>query len=375
MAATQCSRCVLDTDVLPNVSFTDGLCEHCIRYDELLPVRTTMAEEGDRSHLYSLGERIKRAGFGKKYDCLIGVSGGVDSSYVAVLTKELGLRPLAVHLDNGWNSELAVMNIESLLRKLDVPLETTVLDWEEFRSLQVAFLRSGTPDGEVPTDHAINALLWKTAAKHNIRFILSGMNFSTESVSVPDWAYGHVDWRYIRDVNRTHGTKRLRTFPHFWLPYLAYTNGIRRIRIVSPLNLIKYTKSDAKTQLIDEFSWRDYGGKHFESTYTKFFQASFLPRRFNIDKRFVHCADLIHSGQMTKEEAMAELSVAPYPDSTEEHRDKLYVLKKLGLSESDYDEILTAPHRTFRDYKNIAPALEAVKTGVNRLRGAGLYPV
>ena len=198
----RCARCTMDTIADPASSSTSmGSAIHCRRYDQLHSSRVAAGETGRRA-LAEIVEAIKREGRGREYDCIIGVSGGVDSTYVAYLVRELGLRALAVHFDNGWNSELAVKNIEHVLKKLGIDLFTYVVDWHEFRDLQVAFLKASTPDGEIPTDHAINALLWREASRRRIRYIISGMNFATESISIPDWAYGHSDWRYIRDVHR-----------------------------------------------------------------------------------------------------------------------------------------------------------------------------
>jgi len=206
------------------------------------------------------------------YDCIIGVSGGVDSSYVAYVVRQLGLRPLAVHLDNGWDSELAVSNIKNFLNKLDIDLYTHVLDWEEFKQLQIAFLEASTPDSEVPTDHAIMAVLYKEAAKRNIQYIILGVNTVTEAIHAPRWSYGHNDWRYIKSVNRLFGKIKLKRFPHFSLFNLIYYSIIKRIKIVRILDFVNYKKQEAMRILQDELYWKPYGGKHYESIYTRFFQ-------------------------------------------------------------------------------------------------------
>ncbi len=213
------------------------------------------------------------------------------------------------------NPELAVRNIERVLRKLDIDLFTKVLDWEEFRDLQISFLKASTPDGEVPTDHASVATLWGEATRRGIGYVISGMNFSTESIGVPDWTYGHSDWRYIKDVHRQFGTVKLKTFPHFTLPYLAlYVNGIRRVRTVSILNYIDYRKDQAMDLLQRELGWQYYGGKHHESTYTRFYQGYVLPRKFGVDKRYGHLSDLVKAGQLTRAEALEEIKHPPYPE-------------------------------------------------------------
>lgn len=368
-----CIRCIMDIRADPSIRFDErGLCHHCQRYDQLVSTRVITGEAGRRA-LQQLVDRIKITGRGREYDCIIGVSGGVDSTYVAYLVKKAGLRPLAVHFDNGWNSELAVKNIERILKKLEIDLYTYVVDWEEFRDLQVAFLKASTPDGEIPTDHAIFALLWREAARRGIRYIVSGMNFTTESVSVPDWSYGHSDWRYVKDVHRRFGKCGLRSYPHFSLSYLIYVNFLRGVRTVSILNYVDYHKEQAMALLRDELGWVYYGGKHHESIYTRFYQGHLLPTKFGIDKRYGHLSDLINAGQLTREQALEEIARPPYPVD-EQQRDLEYVVKKLGLTPQGFDEIMKLPPKSFRDYRNSFDRVQMLKRWVNRLRGAGMYP-
>jgi N-acetyl sugar amidotransferase len=363
----------MDTAVDPSIRFdADGVCNHCRRNEDLRAARISSGPEANAT-LTRLVEQIKAAGRGREYDCIIGVSGGVDSTYVAYLVKQLGLRALAVHFDNGWNSELAVKNIEHVLNKLGIDLFTYVVDWPEFRDLQVAFLKASTPDGEIPTDHAIFALLWRQASRRGIRYIISGMNFATESISIPDWAYGHSDWRYIKDVHRRFGTQKLRTYPHFSLPYLFFVNIIRRVRTVSILNYVDYRKEEAMTLLQEQLGWRYYGGKHHESIYTRFYQGYVLPRKFGIDKRYAHLSDLINAGQMTREAAQQELAGPPYPEEVQ-RQDLAYVTKKLGLSAAQFDEIMRAGRKSFRDYRNSFQIVRIIKDLANWLRKSGLYP-
>jgi len=368
----RCVRCIMSNAVDKNIVFdSSGVCNHCARYDELIDTRVIKESEREAS-ISQLVEKIKRSGKGKDYDCIIGVSGGVDSTYVAYLTKQLGLKPLAVHLDNGWNSELAVKNIEKTLSKLGIELYTYVINWNEFKDLQLSFLKASTPDGEVPSDHAINALLWKEASKRGIKYILSGMNFTTESISVPDWAYGHSDWKYISDVHKKHGTVKLTTYPHFGYFFLAYVNFFKGVRTVSILNYIDYNKEEAMKLLEEELDWIYYGGKHYESTYTKFFQSYILPNKFGIDKRYGHLSDLINSGQMSRESALAEIDKSPIPESIED--DLEYVLKKFGLTQNEFEQIMNTEARTFRDYRNNFDLLQRIKKLVNFLRKLGVYP-
>lgn len=368
-----CSRCIMSTLADPDIDFdASGVCNHCRRHDNLLAARVMKGEDG-RVALSRIVEDIKRAGRGRQYDCIIGVSGGVDSTYVAYLVKSLGLRPLAVHLDNGWNSEIAVKNIHRVLEKLGIDLFTYVIDWEEFKNLQLSFLKASTPDGEIPSDHAISALLWRQATERGIRFIISGMNFATESIQVPSWAYGHSDWRYIKDVHRKYGSVRLRTYPRFSLPYLFYVTLLRRVRIISILNYVSYEKKEAMKILTDVLDWQDYGGKHHESVYTRFYQGYFLPRKFGIDKRFGHLSDMINAGHITREQALLEMNKPPYSEELQ-LADLAYVTKKLGLREEEFAAIVRLPRRTFREYRNSFGVVFLMKLIVNRLRRLGLYP-
>lgn len=368
-----CTRCIMDTAVDRSIQFdSQGVCNHCRRNDELRAARISSGPDAQAA-LTRLVEQIKAVGRGREYDCIIGVSGGVDSTYVAYLVKQLGLRALAVHFDNGWNSELAVKNIEQVLKKLGIDLYTYVVDWPEFRDLQIAFLKASTPDGEIPTDHAIFALLWREASRRGIRYIISGMNFATESLSIPDWAYGHSDWRYIKDVHRRFGTTRLATYPHFGLAYLFYVNAIRRVRTVSILNYVDYHKEEAMALLQEKLGWRYYGGKHHESIYTRFYQGYVLPRKFGIDKRYGHLSDLINAGQITRDAALQEVRSPPYPEELQQ-QDLAYVTKKLGLTAEQFEEIMLAERRSFRDYRNSFRLVQFMRRTVNRLRQSGLYP-
>lgn len=358
--------------VEPAIRFdADGVCNHCRRYDALVQARVVRGDEGQRI-LDGLVAKMKDAGRGRDYDCIIGVSGGVDSTYVAWLVRQRGLRPLAVHFDNGWNSELAVSNIEKVLKRLDIDLHTYVVDWEEFRDLQLAFLRASTPDGEIPTDHGIFALLWREAVAKGVRYIVSGMNFATEAMSVPGWSYGHSDWRYIEAVHRRFGRTPLRTYPHFSLFDLAWINLVRRVRTISILNYVAYDKEQAMKLLQEQLGWVYYGGKHYESIYTRFWQGYVLPRKFGIDKRYGHLSDLVNSGQITREQALEQIQDDAYPPELQE-QDRRYVIKKFELTEDEFDAIMAAPTRSFREFPNNFDRVEKLKRLVNALRARGLY--
>ena len=236
-----CVQCVMDTTD-PDIQFDEqGICNHCKNYETVIDSRVFTGQEG-KDKLDRMVTAMKKAGKNKSYDCLIGVSGGVDSTYTAYLVKQMGLRPLAVHFDNGWNSELAVSNIEKVLKKLDIDLYTHVVNWNEFKALQISFLKASTPDGEIPTDHAINALLFRQAAKHNIKYIISGLNFSTESIMPKAWSYGHMDWPYIKGIYKQFGKNlKLSTYPYISWSKLFYYTFFKGIRSFSMLNYIDYS--------------------------------------------------------------------------------------------------------------------------------------
>jgi N-acetyl sugar amidotransferase len=331
----------------PEITFDEnGECNHCHTYDRLVREHIVDGDAG-RERLEKLVSDIKRAGQGKQYDCLIGVSGGVDSTYVAYLVKKLGLRPLAIHLDNGWDSELAVKNIEETLKRLGIDLYTEVLDWEEFKDLQAAFLKASTPDSEIPTDHAIVAILGNMAAKLGIKYILIGNNVRTETHLPRAWSQGHFDWKYIRELHKRFGTRPLKTFPHFGF-FTYYLRMLTQKRIAI-LDYVNYTKKEALRVLQEELGWRYYGGKHYESIYTRFYQGYILPEKFGFDKRRCHLSSLICSGEMTREQALAELSIPTYSPSMQEE-DREYVAKKLGFSDEAFAAIMTAPKKSYWDY-------------------------
>jgi len=362
-----CTRCIMDTSD-PDIVFDDaGVCNHCYRYEDQL--RRRVAPPGERAaRLDVLVEQIKAQGRGRDYDCVIGVSGGVDSTYVAWLTKQFGLRPLAIHFDNGWNSELAVANIEKTLDRLGIDLSTFVIDWDEFKDLQLSFLKASTPDGEVPTDHAIVALLYQAAAKHGLKHILLGTNVASEAIMPIKWGYGYSDYRYIKAVQENFGSKKLRTYPHYTLPKLFEYMFVRKIRIVPILDFVDYRKEEAMKRIENDLGWTYYGGKHYESIYTRFYQAYVLPNKFGIDKRRAHNANLVLSGQMSREAALAGLETPTAPEA-QMKEDMEYVCKKLGLSQVEFDALMALPTRTFLDYPNSHTRAELVKKVLRVLRG------
>lgn len=341
-----CKRCVMDTTD-PEISFDDqGYCNHCTNAIERLS-RLPKGKDKQK-HLAEILEQIKADGKNKKYDCVLGVSGGVDSSYVALITKEFGLRPLAVHLDNGWDSEVATQNIKLLLEKLEIDLYTYTPDWDEFRDLQLSFLKASTPDSEIPSDHAIFSLMWKVAADNRIKHIIAGYNLRTESILPRAWSQGHFDWKYIKLIQKRFGTYRLKSFPHFSPLRMAYYKYIMKIRMFNILNYIDYDKEAAINEL-QRFGWSYYGGKHYESFYTKIFQSYILPIKFGFDKRKAHLSSLIVAGHITREQALQELSKPVYP-LDEIERDIDYLVEKLQITREEFERIMKLPPKCFSDY-------------------------
>jgi N-acetyl sugar amidotransferase len=372
----RCNRCLMDTSDREIQFFDDGSCNHC---NGFLAARERYLDEDyvaqERERIVS---QVKKAGVNSQYDCLVGVSGGVDSTYVCYIAKRLGLRPLAVHVDNGWNSELAVKNIESALNVLGVDLVTEVLDWEEFRLLQLSMLRASTPDIELPTDHAIRAVLMRTASKMNIRYILNGRNYSTEGILPWSWAYSAIDYRYISGMYRRFMGGRLKNYPHLALPHFFYYVAVRKIRNFNILNYVEYNKDLAMDILKNELGWRDYGGKHHESIYTRFLQGYILPRKFGIDKRIAHMSVLVLTGQIGREEALQELE-RPICDHDLLEKDLSFFLKKLGLSEEEFRAIMSESPKSYQDYPNHSTMLVPGKNDrmiafLRVLRRIGILP-
>jgi N-acetyl sugar amidotransferase len=327
----------------------EGVCNHCRGCQDLVS-RFVWTEERTRKELPQLVEQIKKAGRGKEYDCVIGVSGGVDSTFVAYKVAKLGLRALAVHLDNGWDSALAVTNIQRTMDKLGLDLFTEVLDWDEFKDLQLAFLRASTPDSEVPTDHAILAVLLGEARKRGIGYIFFGGNVATESILPPSWSQGGRDWMYIDAVHKQYGTTPLRSFPHLSsLESVLLQTGWLGPQWIRLLDRTQYRRSEALKILEVELGWHYYGGKHHESVYTRFFQSYILPTKFNVDKRRAHMSSLINAGEMTREQALDEISEPSCPPDLLQ-QDKEFVMKKLGLSEKEFSAIMALPPKSIQDY-------------------------
>jgi N-acetyl sugar amidotransferase len=351
----QCAITVMDNIGDPDIRFDDkGICNYYYAYQKAVHNNVVSGEAG-KNKLRELVNRIKTEGKGKRYDCLIGLSGGVDSTYVAWLAKQNGLRPLAVHLDNGWDSELAVKNVENIITRCGFDLYSLVIDWEEFRDIQLAYLYASVVDIEVVSDHAIFASMYKLAKEHDTGYIISGTNIVTEFIMPPSWLYEKMDWTNIKDIHSKYGKKKLSTYPYFDFRKYVYYSAVLRLNPISILNYVSYNKKEVKEVIRQELGWRDYGGKHYESQFTKFYQAYILPEKFHIDKRKAHLSTLICSDQMTREEALSELE-KPLYDAAQLKSDMEYVIKKFGLSSEEFDRIMHLPvkeHTAFKSDKRL----------------------
>jgi len=367
-----CNYCVMDNISDPDIVFDDtGRCNYCKQYNEIEKSRFISDKSLRENKLDQLINEIKNAGKEKPFDCIIGVSGGEDSTYVAYLTKQLGLRPLAIHLDNGWNSELAVENISRFIKKLNIELFTYIINWEEFKDLQIAFLKASTPDSEIPTDHAINALFFKMALKFKVKYFITGDNFRTECILPPSWTNGIDDWVYIKNVHKLFGKKKIKTFPHYSYYQKRYFQHI--IKRIPILDYFEFDKKKVTKIMTDELSWQPYPCKHFESVYTRFFQGYILPHKFNIDKRKAHLSNLICSNNITRNEAIEQLNNNPYTNQLQQI-DKVFVIKKLNISESEFEEIMLSPIKKYSDYPNVLGFLKKIDRAAKLLKKNHLFP-
>lgn len=343
----QCTKCLMDTTD-PEITFDgEGICNHCYELKDIIE-KSKSKDEKDKI-LEDTIKKIKLMGKNKKYDCIIGLSGGVDSSYLAYFVKQKGLKPLAVHFDNGWDSELAVYNIENIVKKLNIDLYTYVVNWEEFKDLQLAYFKAGVIDLEIPTDYYIFAVLFQVALKYKLKYIINGNNSVTEALLPKSWIYANkFDMRNILDIHKKFGTKKLTNFPKFgkWQRYLFNYQGYNLFPI---LDYIEYNKYEAKKIISERLDWRDYGGKHYESIFTRFYQGYILPKRFGVDKRKAHLSNLIITGQITKEDALKEISNNPYTVELQ-NKDKNYLIKKFAITENEFENYMNLTHRDHKEF-------------------------
>jgi N-acetyl sugar amidotransferase len=339
----------------PNIRFDDtGQCDYCINFQTNLRPAWE-ADVADPSRIARIAESIRSAGKGRDFDCIIGLSGGLDSSYTAYVAKEImGLRPLLFHVDAGWNTDQAVSNIEKLVNGLGLDLYTEVIDWEEMKDLQVAFLRSQIPDQDIPQDAAFFSALYRFARKHRIKHVLTGGNFSTECCREPEeWGgYPGIDVRLIRDIHRRFGQRPLKTFPLVdIMVYKFLYQHVLGMEVIRPLNMVPYVKRDAEANLEKRFGWQPFQHKHHESRFTRFYEDFWMPRKFGFEKRRAHFASLIMTGQMSRESAIERLR-RPEMDEHFFRQDFEFVANKLDLTTDELQQIFSGPNRTYRDYRN-----------------------
>jgi N-acetyl sugar amidotransferase len=338
----------------PDIWFDEnGVSSHAIHFDEVFADDLKRAQADQRrDELDAMVAQIKKAGEGKPYDCVMGVSGGVDSTYAVLQAVRLGLRPLIVHFDSGWNSELAVGNIHSLVTTLGLDLYTHVIDWREMKDLQLSFFKASLANCDIPTDHAFGYVAYTQAKKYGIKYILSGGNAATESILPESWGYNADDAKHLKAVQRRFGTVKLKTYPvmgmfarHIWYPIF------RRIQTWRPLNYMPYIYDEAKKDIAENVGWRDYGGKHYESVFTRYFQGYYLPHKFGFDKRLAHYSSLVLSEQLTRDGALALMESTNYPESlrTQDHE---FIAKKLGVSVEELERLIELPPVDYTAYPN-----------------------
>ena len=378
----QCNKCILDTHDDPEIQFdNEGICNYCrtyeAKYDHNWPSQEELAQK-----LKNQIQEIKNQGKNKKHDSILGVSGGVDSTYFAMKAKEWGLNPLLIHYDNGWNTELAVQNINAIVENTGFKLFTYVVDWEEFKDLQLSYIRAGVLDWEIPTDHGFNACLYDQSYNLGINAILTGHNYQTESILPKTMRWNKLDTANLHDIQNKFGSKKLKSFPtlNFWkYNFYGIMMDYKRYNL---LELIDYDKGLAKKEIMANMGWKDYGGKHYESFFTKFYQGYVLCEKFGYDKRKAHLSNLICSHQITKEQALEELAKPSYaPEKLEE--DIEYFIKKMNLTRQEFNDIMAAPvvpHTHYKSYetglyrqherfmRKIKPITSIVKKFIGKLR-------
>lgn len=365
-----CERCAVDSEIPDAIFDENRICNHCKNYDEMNNKYSNISTREKK--LKDTVNQIKKEGKGKEYDCIVGISGGQDSTYTLYIAHKLRLRPLAVHFDNGWNSRQAVRNIKRITSKLNIDLYTYVVDWEEFKDIQISFLKASVSDAEIPTDIAIKEVLYRAAVRNKVSFILySGSNYRTEGMIPKAWTY--MDGRYVKSIQQIFGSKKLKTYPNYTIWRIFYYHFIKKIKAVRLLEMIDFDSNEVIETLERELGWEYYGGKHFESVYTKFFQSYLLPTKFNIDKRRIHYSSLIRSGQATREEILNKLKQVPYNVSTIE-RDIGYIRKKLEFSKKEFDNILSLPIKNYRDYPTYDPLKQKFLPIINYLKKIGFWP-
>lgn len=359
-----CARCIMDTSA-DDIRFDEqGICNYCTDFVATKQGILTVDPDERQRRLDAFLDQVRRDGKGKRYDCIIGVSGGVDSSWVLVQAVRMGLRPLAVHMDNGWNSELAQNNIANLVRGLGVDLHTHVIDWPEIRGLMEAFFSADVLDVELLYDNAMLAVNYQQAHRYGLKYLLSGLNTATEGMGMPaDWNWNKWDRRNIKGISRRFGGPGLRTFPSIGTIDLVRHTFLSGIRWIPFLDYTDFRKKDALAALVADYGYKPYAYKHYESVFTRFYQGYILPHKFGVDKRRVHLSTLVMTDQMSREEALEHVAGIAYPSQRELEADRKYFIKKMGWTPEKLDAYIARPGKPHSDY----PSEVAMFDGLRRI--------
>ncbi|MFM7682094.1 MAG: N-acetyl sugar amidotransferase [Bacteroidota bacterium] len=346
-----CKKCIMDTSDSDITFNENGICNHCIEFENSTAKLWHPNEYGLKL-LNEIFHKVKTEGKGKEYDCILGLSGGVDSAYLALKIKEYGLRPLVFHVDAGWNSEIAVSNIESIVKYCNYDLFTYVIDWEEMKDLQLAYFRSGIANQDVPQDHAFFAILYHYAVSNNINYIISGGNTSTEAIPPPlSWENSAMDAVNLKSIHDKYGLVKLNNYRTINLfQYYFYYPMIKKMKTLRPLNFMPYNREEAIKELVDKIGFKEYGRKHGESVFTRFFQNYYLPTKFGFDKRKPHYSSLILTGQITRDEALSMIKEPFYHSEFQLKTDIEFFCRKLGITREEFDTLMASPNKKYTDY-------------------------
>eukprot|EP00611_Tribonema_gayanum_P027655 TRINITY_DN6905_c0_g1_i1.p1 TRINITY_DN6905_c0_g1~~TRINITY_DN6905_c0_g1_i1.p1 ORF type:complete len:379 (+),score=-15.16 TRINITY_DN6905_c0_g1_i1:1236-2372(+) len=366
-----CTRCIMDTTASKIVFDERGICNYCQQVIDKVGHIMKMSETEKAEKLAAFIAKVKEDGKGKRYDCVIGVSGGIDSSWVLVKAVELGLRPLAVHMDNGWNSELAQNNIANLIRTLGVDLYTHVIDWEEYRSLMQSFFDADVVDVELLYDNAMFGVNYFQAKKYGVKYIIGGMNTATEGLRLPEgWYWSKFDGKNIRGIAKKFGNIKIKTFPIFTIYNYLFYERVFKIKWYPFLDYFDYNKQETLSILQRDFGYKPYPYKHYESIFTRFYQGYILPQKFNIDKRKMHLSSLIMSKQMTRDEALRVMEHIPYPTERDLQDDIDYFLKKMGWTKEELENYIKRPavdHLAYPSYERMIHTLSSIKNFIKKI--------
>lgn len=366
----ECSRCLSNQTIKFLKLDSDNICQYCKIYDEMNKEFPLNSESEPK--LLNIAEKIKKDGMGSNYDCVVGVSGGRDSTFLLYYIKKiLKLRPLAVHYDNGFDSDTSVSNILNICQKLDVDLETNVADWQTFKKITKSFFLAGVSDPDTPTDVGIFKTMYQTALREKIKYVFNGHSFRTEGVEPLDWTY--MDGKYIKEIHSKYGDGNLDKFDNFYISDIIKYKMISRIKTILPLNFLNYSYDSVEKILKEEVNWTYYGGHHHESLLTKFVVSSYLPRKFNIDRRLTSYSAMIRAGLISKSEAKKILTKLPISLEEETHLQE-YILDKLDISKDEFNIIMSKPNKNFRNFKTYYNTFKYFKLPIKLMANLNIIP-